>query len=240
MKQKKQRNQKKMEERNADIPELCLKDSVLALYNGLYKKASNFERQVKRIEKRVPIIDNKLLKAGEYKQAARNMANAPCPPEAAPAAELLSIELGTCEKSITVSCQPPVYSQTLIDECKPEVEAFTKELDVCEELTGEEACNCWQSDIFSDLYESVLDCVIKESEANVTERFKECKNAVGDCNKLQTEAFNVYVECYNIQKLDLECPEVGVSCINPDDSNVIKIIENSSIFNCSKNIILKI
>ena len=34
-----------------------------------------------------------------------------------------------------------------------------------------------------------------------------------------------------------KCPEVGVSCINPDGSNVIETIENVSMFNCSKNII---
>ena len=36
-----------------------------------------------------------------------------------------------------------------------------------------------------------------------------------------------------------KCPEVGVSCINPDGSNVIGIIESSSMLNCSKNIIIK-
>ena len=198
----------KMMENKSDIPESCLKDSVLALYNGLYKKASNFDRQVKRLDKRVPIIANKLLKAGDYEQAAGNMANSPCPPGLAPVAEFLSIELGSCETSITASCQPPVYNETQIEECKPVVEAFIAEIDVCKELTGEEACDCWQSDIFSDLYESVLDCVIKESEANVTRRFKECKTAVGDCNKLQTEAFTVYAECYNSNTTESTTPEV--------------------------------
>ena len=100
------------------------------------------------------------------------------------------------------------------------------------ESTGEEACSCWEKDI-SGLYESVLGCVIKPSENNVTERFKECKTAVGDCNKAQGKAFDVYVDCYSIK-----CPSVGLSCLNSDNSNVIGngIITNSSMFNCSKNI----
>ena len=69
---------------------------------------------------------------------------------------------------------------------------------------------------------------------NVTERFKECKTAVGDCNKAQAKALDVYVDCYS----SIKCPEVGLSCLNPDNSNVIGngIITNSSMFNCSKNI----
>ena len=131
-----------------------------------------------------------------------------CPLDLASEAELLSSNLGTCEASITASCQPPVYNEAKIEECKPVVEAFKNETLVCKELTEDKACNCWQSDIFSDLYESVLDCVIKESEANVTKRFKKCKTAVGDCNKLQTEAFTVYAECYNSNTTESTTPEV--------------------------------
>ena len=234
----------KMVERNSDIPEECLQDSVLALYNGLYKKASNFDNQVTRLEKRVPIIANKLLKAGDYNQAASDMADITpsCPLDLASEAELLSSNLGTCEASITDSCQPPVYNEAKIEECKPVVEAFKNETLVCKELTEDKACNCWQSDIFSDLYESVLDCIISESNKNVTDRFKTCKTAVSECNKNQTQAFSVYVNCSNSNtlNLDLECPAAGLSCINSDNSNVIEIIEDSSMINCSKNITLKI
>ena len=234
-KQKRLKKLKKMKEKNSAIPESCLKDSVQVLYNGLAKKASNFDRQVKRIEKRIPVIANKLLKAGDFKQAADNMANIfpSCPAYLAPEAELLSIVLGTCETNITASCQPPKVNQTQIDDCKPLVEAFINKIKVCVESTGEDACNCWEKDK-SGLYESVLGCVIKPSEYNVTERFKECKTAVGDCNKAQEKAFDVYVDCYSIK-----CPAVGLSCLNSDNSNVIGngIITNSSMVNCSKNII---
>ena len=180
------------------------------------------------------MIANKLLKAGDYAQAADTMANIvpSCPSYLAPEAELISNELGTCETNITASCQPPEVNQAQIDDCKPLVEGFIDKTKVCVESTGEDACSCWEKEI-SGLYESVLGCVIKPSENNVTERFKECKTAVGDCNKAQEKAFDVYVDCYSIK-----CPSVGLSCLNSDNSNVIGngIITNSSMFNCSKNI----
>ena len=38
-------------------------------------------------------------------------------------------------------------------------------------------------------------CVIKPSEANVTDAFKACKAAVSTCNKAQTEAIPALVNC---------------------------------------------
>ena len=184
-----------------DIPEVCLTDAVKTLYNGLAKKASYFERQKKRIEKRVPIIANKLNKAGDYIQAANNMANIvpSCPADLVVSAEILSFELGTCEANITDSCQPPIYNQTKIDECTPIVDSFIEETEVCYNLTkdatGKEACGCWESKVLKDLFDDLADCNIKESEENVTARFQECKGAVSDCNKAETDAFPVYVNC---------------------------------------------
>ena len=189
-----------------EVPEKCLTDAVKTLYNGVAKKALNFERQVKRIENRVPVIAKKLLKAGEYKHSSNNMANiAPsCPPGLAFEAEDLSIELGTCEKNITESCQPPEVNQAQIYDCKPLVEAFinlTKEcykLTNVEDVSGTDACDCWESKELKDLFVNLTFCVIKDSEQNVTDRFKECKNAVSSCNKEKTAAFPVFVNCsYN-------------------------------------------
>ena len=190
-----------------DIPEICLTEAVSTLYNGLAKKASNFDRQVKRIEKRVPIIANKLAKAGDYIQAANNMANIipSCPTDLVFAAEELSLELGTCEAKITDSCQPPIlYNQTKIDECKIVVEAFKKETEECINLTNDLspsgsilACGCWESEILKNLYDDLADCNIIEMNKNVTDRFKECKGSVSDCNKAETDSFPVYVNCSN-------------------------------------------
>ena len=206
-KQKRLKKLKKMKEKNSAIPESCLKDSVQVLYNGLAKKASNFDRQVKRIEKRVPIIANKLAKAGDYIQAANNMANIipSCPDDLVFAAEELSLELGTCEAKITDSCQPPIlYNQTKIDECKIVVEAFKKETEECINLTNDLspsgsilACGCWESEILKNLYDDLADCNIIEMNKNVTDRFKECKGSVSDCNKAETDSFPVYVNCSN-------------------------------------------
>merc|ERR1739844_736630 len=67
-KDKKSRNNKKNREGKSDVrdvPDSCLTTSVNILYNG-QKKASNFDRQSKRIETRVPIIAKKLAKASYY------------------------------------------------------------------------------------------------------------------------------------------------------------------------------
>ena len=232
-KQEKQKNS----EKNSVIPESCLEESVQALYNGLVKKASNFERQVKRIEAYNKTITKKLEKAGDFKQASVDMKNiAPSCfyPLDQLAADILSAELGTCETNITDSCQPPEVNQTQIDECQPIIEAFKNETDVCFKLSnegnGETACNCWEKFEFADLFESLSNCIITQSTRNVTERYRECREPFTACNKAQTKAFDVYVDCSKI----LECPEVGVSCINNDSSNVIEKIEFSTLDNCGK------
>ena len=55
--------------------------AVNALYNGLSKKASNFERQLKRIEARLPKIASKRGKMTEYNQTMDDLvaANSSCP-----------------------------------------------------------------------------------------------------------------------------------------------------------------
>jgi len=188
-----------------EVPEICLTEAVKTLYNGLAKKASYFERQVKRIEKRVPIIANKLEKAGDYNQAANNMANIvpSCPNNLTFTAEFLSFELGLCNTSITENCQPPIYNQTQIDECKPIVTTFMQETEVCYNLTrdetGTDACECWESEELKKIYDALAGCNIKESNENVTNSFKECKKAVSECNRAETDAFPVYVNCSNNQ-----------------------------------------
>ena len=76
-KQKKNKSNKKNNQKShiPDIPEICLKDSVDGLYKGYYKKASNFDRQLKRIETGVPIIAKKLEKAGDFYQSAEAIAS---------------------------------------------------------------------------------------------------------------------------------------------------------------------
>merc|ERR1711971_41649 len=188
-----------------EVPEICLTEAVKTLYNGLAKKASYFERQVKRIEKRVPIIANKLEKAGDYNQAANNMANIvpSCPNNLTFTAEFLSFELGLCNTSITENCQPSIYNQTQIDECKPIVTTFMQETQVCYNLTrdetGTDACECWESEELKKIYDALAGCNIKESNENVTNSFKECKKAVSECNRAETDAFPVYVNCSNNQ-----------------------------------------
>ena len=236
-KERKQEKQQKNSEKNSMIPESCLEESTQALWNGLLKKASYFDRQVKRIEAYNKTITKKLEKAGDFKKASVDMKNiAPSCfyPLDQLAADILSADLGTCETNITASCQPPEVNQTQIDECQPIIEAFKKETDWCVKLSnegnGETACKCWEKFEFADLFESLSNCMISQSTRNVTDRYRKCREPFTACNKFQTKAFDVYVDCSKI----LECPEVGVSCINDDSSNVVEKIETSTLDNCGK------
>ena len=201
---KKQRKNKTNKKNNGksqpkqDIPESCLKESVDGLNKGYLKKASNFDRQLKRIESGIPIIEKKLKKAGDFNQSAEaigSIASSCLTPEEMLLADALSQELGACYQNITDSCQPPEVNKTQIDECKPIVEGFQSETDVCKGLTGDEACNCWEGDAFQDFYKGLSGCLIKDSEKNVTDRLKECKAAVSSCNKAEREAFSLYAQC---------------------------------------------
>ena len=204
-KQKKNKSNKKNNQKSQpkqDIPEICLKDSVDGLYRGYFKKASNFDRQLKRIETGVPIIAKKLQKAGDFNQSAEaiaSIASSCLTFEERIEALSLAAELGACYQNITDSCQPPEVNQTRIEECKPFVEGFQNETEVCKDLYGDDACDCWQGPDFETLYEFLSGCVIKDSEKNVTDRLKECKKAVSDCNKAQREAFSLYAQCNQVQ-----------------------------------------
>ena len=82
------RNQKKAGKRTikvrqgaSTVPDTCISTATNALYNGFSKKATNFERQLKRIETRLPKIGSKRGKASEYSETLDDLvaANTSCP-----------------------------------------------------------------------------------------------------------------------------------------------------------------
>ena len=203
---KDKKNQKKTEKRTSKVreggstvPDTCVSTAVNALYNGLSKKASNFDRQLKRIEARLPKIESKRGKMTEYNQTMDDLvaANSSCPAGNQTEIDALVATLGECESEISTACATPLINTTQIDECKPIVEGFVSEVEKCFGLNSDAvaACECWESDALAELEEGLKGCVIKPSEANVTAAFKECKTAVSTCNKAQTEAIPVLVAC---------------------------------------------
>jgi len=200
-KQKKNKSNKKNNQKSQpkqDIPESCLKESVDGLYKGYYKKASNFERQLARINIGLQILSRKPTKTGVFNQSAEDIASiaSSCPtPEERFEAELLAAKLRACHQEITDSCQTPEVNRNQIDMCTPIVEGFQNETIVCKDLYGDDACNCWQKPDFKTLYDGLSGCNIKDSETNVTVRLRECKSAFSDCRKAQREAFSLYAQC---------------------------------------------
>merc|ERR1712051_1106878 len=185
---------------SSTVPDTCLSTAVNTLYNGLSKKASNFDRQLKRIEARLPKIESKRGKAGDYNQTMDDLiaANATgCPAGNQTEIVALIATLGECQTNIETDCATPMINQTQIDECKPIVEGFVAEVEICFGLNSDPAlaCDCWESDFMAELEMGLKGCVIKESEANVTAGFKACKGAVSTCNKAQTESIPVLVAC---------------------------------------------
>ena len=207
-KNKKSTKNKKNRKGKSTVPDTCVTTAVNALYNGLSKKASNFDRLSKRIEARLPKIANKLAKASEYNQTMDDLiaANASGCPAGDQTVQCwmpcqgiaLVATLGECQMNIETACAVPMLNQTQIDECTPIVEGFLAEEEKCLLLNFDEAaaCECWESPTMAELLKGVKDCVIKPSEANVTDAFKECKTAVSTCNKAQAEAIPVLVACY--------------------------------------------
>merc|ERR1719362_175735 len=198
---------------SSTVPDTCVSTAVNALYNGLSKKASNFDRQLKRIEARLPKIESKRGKMTEYNQTMDDLvaANSSCPAGNQTEIDALIATLGECQMNIETACAVPMLNQTQIDECTPIVEGFVAEVEKCFGLNSDPAaaCECWESDALAELYEGLKGCVIKPSEANVTDAFKACKTAVSTCNKAQAEAIPVLVACYN--KSNAFNPEIECS-----------------------------
>ena len=193
------KSRKKNREGKSTVTATCA-NTVKDILNNGKRKASNFDRQKKRIEARLPKIANKLEKASEYNQTMDYLiaANASgCPASDQILLDALVATLGECKMNIEVACAMPMLNQTQIDECTPIVEGFVSEVEKCFALNSDPAaaCECWESDAMAELEMGLRGCVIKPSEANVTDAFKACKGAVSTCNKAQTEAIPALVNC---------------------------------------------
>ena len=188
---------------NSTTTDDCIKIAVDALYNGLAKKASNFDRQSMRIGTRVTIIASKLEKAGDYADLATelNTTVVKCSEgsiDQAIADGVVEV-LDNCKDQITTACAAPKVDQEQIDECKIMVKAFQEGSELCINVTKiedkDKACECWESEEYVKLVENIKGCVIKESEKNVTDRFKECKEAVKTCNSAQKVSAPLLLNC---------------------------------------------
>ena len=217
-----------------EIPESCYE--VLTKYVES-KKPANFYKQLSRIEFKPNQIEKKLTKAGDFKQSSADMeiiAPTCANPDDKLAAEILAAELGACETKITDSCQPPEINQIQIDTCVPIVKAFEDEKVVCFNAAAEAACDCWQSETLSGLFESLPDCVIKDSETNVKNRYKECIEAVKNCKKAQAEALSVYVNC------STSCPQWSCqTCRCPEERPDFQVIETLSEYDANNRMMHK-
>merc|ERR1740123_1871322 len=198
-KKAKRKNKSNMARQSSTVPDTCVSSAVNTLYNGLSKKASNFDRQLKRIEARLPKIESKRGKMTEYNQTMEDLvaANSSCPAGNQTEIDALIATLGACESQISTACATPMINQTQIDECKTIVEGFVAEVETCFGLNSDPAaaCACWEGDAMAELEMGLKGCVIKESEANVTAGFKACKGAVSSCNKATSSAIPVLVAC---------------------------------------------
>merc|ERR1711971_379085 len=127
------KNKSNTARQSSTVPDTCVATAVNTLYNGLSKKASNFDRQLKRIEARLPKIESKRGKAGDYNQTMDDLvaANSSCPAGNQTEIDALIAILSECQTNIETDCATPMINQTQIDECKPIVEGFVAEVEKC-------------------------------------------------------------------------------------------------------------
>ena len=187
----------------------CIKIAVDALYNGRAKKASNFDRQSIRIKIRTPIIANKRGKAGDYADLSNKLGGnaVKCIEGGIDLTEVFGVikVLGKCKDKITAACAAPKVNQEQIDKCKIIVKAFKEGTELCINVTKKEdknkTCECWEGEEYVKQVANLKGCVIKESEKNVTDRFKECKDAVQTCNSAQKKAAPLLLNCLDAATL---------------------------------------
>ena len=202
-KKKASQGKKNRKNKRGRVNSNCFEIAVDALYKGVAKKASNFDRQSIRIETRTPIIANKLKKAGDYADFASELNTTvdKCsegsidPDKAKGVVEVLN----NCKDQITKACAAPEVDQKQIDKCKIIVKAFKEGTELCFAATMTEdkakACECWEGEEYAKLVGNLTGCVINESVQKVSGNFKECKGAVQTCNIAQRNAALFLLKC---------------------------------------------
>ena len=204
----------KIQREGGDQGSTCLAtdcvDLAVSINELMRFKATNFQKQVKRILTKRSIGEKKSSKSNVFKSALTrlvvtggNLSDPVCAGSTnntgARQIANLSETLTNCETNITAHCDPknmPSLNLTFIEACETSIEAFEAFIAKCSALSGAAACSCWSGDSSSAaVIDAVKKCDLGDLPKNTRYALEDCKSAFGICRKYEDDVAEAVFAC---------------------------------------------
>ena len=204
----------KIQREGGDQGSTCLAtdcvDLAVSINELMRFKATNFQKQIKRILTKRSIGAKKSSKGNVFKSALTrlivtggNLSDPVCAGSTnntgARQIANLSETLTNCETNITAHCDPknmPSLNLTFIKACETSIEAFEAFIAKCSALSGAAACSCWSGDSSSSaVIDAVKKCDLGDLPKNTRYALEDCKSAFGICRKYEDDVADAVFAC---------------------------------------------
>ena len=204
----------KIQREGGDQGSTCLAtdcvDLAVSINELMRFKATNFQKQIKRILTKRSIGAKKSSKGNVFKSALTrlivtggNLSDPVCAGSTnntgARQIANLSETLTNCETNITAHCDPknmPSLNLTFIEACETSIEAFEAFIAKCSALSGAAACSCWSGDSSSAaVIDAVKKCDLGDLPKNTRYALEDCKSAFGICRKYEDDVADAVFAC---------------------------------------------
>ena len=204
----------KIQREGGDQGSTCLAtdcvDLAVSINELMRFKATNFQKQIKRILTKRSIGAKKSSKGNVFKSALTrlivtggNLSDPVCAGSTnntgARQIANLSETLTNCETNITAHCDPknmPSLNLTFIEACETSIEAFEAFIAKCSALSGAAACSCWSGDSSSSaVIDAVKKCDLGDLPKNTRYALEDCKSAFGICRKYEDDVADAVFAC---------------------------------------------
>lgn len=192
---------------NAD--EECL--SLASKYMKQVKdKVKNFMAQKGRIEKATSLANSKAGKKGDFsadlarlKEAGGGNSSAlKCQGKesgAGQAAIKVAVDaLEACQNNIKAACETenPVYNSTEADTCEKKMKKFSDAVEACtKEQDATKICACWKKAELKTASEEILNCDLKDKNAEFVKYRTSCIKSFSTCRQTQDNASSIIFSC---------------------------------------------
>ena len=213
-KRKRKNQQKRMnaaKARNSTCLSTTCVDNAVEAMKLMKDKVVNFEKQDKRITKKSGIGGKKSGKQHDFKPTLQRLSDAAggnisapvCSgsSESAGAKQMLnlSMTLKSCADDIHAACDTsnlPVPNATHISKCKAAIETFKTYTNICQDLSGSAACDCWtpSADVTAAMA-IVKTCDLSKNNTAMVSAVKSCKSAFGKCRKYEDDVGDILFAC---------------------------------------------
>ena len=204
----------KIQREGGDQGSTCLAtdcvDLAVSINELMRFKATNFQKQIKRILTKRSIGAKKSSKSNVFKSALTrlvvtggNLSDPVCAGSTnntgARQIANLSETLTNCETNITAHCDPknmPSLNLTFIEACETSIEALEAFIAKCSALSGAVACSCWSGDSSSAaVIDAVKKCDLGDLPKNTRYALEDCKSAFGICRKYEDDVADAVFAC---------------------------------------------